>query len=76
MQLQVGLISRAAVTRGKKPLPLLVEYIAGADPGFPIGGGANPPGGVPTYDCAKFCEKLHENEKILGRGGCTPGVPP
>ena len=27
MQLQVGLISCAAVTRGKKPLPLLVEYI-------------------------------------------------
>ena len=27
MQLQVGLISCAAVTKGKKPLPLLVEYI-------------------------------------------------
>ena len=27
MQLQVGLISCAAVTRGKKPLPLLVKYI-------------------------------------------------
>ena len=27
MQLQVGLISCAAVTRGKMPLPLLVEYI-------------------------------------------------
>ena len=27
MHLQVGLISCAAVTRGKKPLPLLVEYI-------------------------------------------------
>ena len=27
MQLQVGLISCTAVTRGKKPLPLLVEYI-------------------------------------------------
>ena len=28
--------------------------------------GANPPGGVPTYDFAKFHEKLHEIEKILG----------
>ena len=27
MQLQVGLISFTAVTRGKMPLPLLVEYI-------------------------------------------------
>ena len=44
--------------------------IAGADPGFPVGGGANPRGGgAPTYDFAKFCEKLHEIEKILGRWG-------
>ena len=35
----------------------------GADPGFPIGGGTNPPGGTPTYDFAKFCKKLHELEK-------------
>ena len=25
-----------------------------ADPGFPRGGGANPAGGVPTYDFAKI----------------------
>ena len=43
--------------------------IAGTDPGFPIGGGTNPLGGVPTYDFAKFCEKLHEIEKMLGRRG-------
>ena len=43
--------------------------MAGADPGFPVGGGANPPGGAPTYDFAKFHEKLHEIEKILGRRG-------
>ena len=42
---------------------------SGADPGFLVGGGANPPGGVPTYDFAKFRKKLHEIEKILGRGG-------
>ena len=41
---------------------------SGEDPGFPVGGGANPPGGATTYDFAKFCEKLHEIEKILGRG--------
>ena len=36
------------------------------DPGFPRGGGANPPGeGEPTYDFAKFpkkCMKLKEFE--------------
>ena len=32
-----------------------------ADPGFPVGGGANPPG-----DFAKFSKKLHEIENILG----------
>ena len=26
-------------------------------------------GGAPTYDFAKISEKLHEIEKILGRGG-------
>ena len=26
-------------------------------------------GGAPTYDFAKFCEKLHDIEKILGRWG-------
>ena len=41
-----------------------------ADPGFPRGGGANPPGGAPTYDFAKFSQKLHEIERIwTPRGG-------
>ena len=46
----------------------------GADPGFPVGGGANPPGGreAPTYDFAKFCEKLHEIDKILAVVGGRP----
>ena len=48
----------------------------GADPGFPVGGGANPPGGAPTYDFAKFCEKLSEIEKILGRRGGARRVRP
>ena len=33
-----------------------------ADPGFPRGGGANSPGGAPTYDFAKISQKLHEIE--------------
>ena len=46
-------------------------YFFGADPGFPVGGGANPRRGegVPTYDVVKFSKKLHEIEKKLGRGG-------
>ena len=49
-----------------------------ADPGFPRGGGANSPGGVPTYDFAKFSQKLHEIEKIWtpGRGGRVSLAPP
>ena len=54
-----------------------LQWDTGADPGFPIGGGANPPGGAPTYDFAKFCEKLHEIEKISDcGGGHVPGMPP
>ena len=34
-----------------------------ADPGFPRGGGAKPPG-APTCDFAKFSQKLHEIERI------------
>ena len=41
-----------------------------ADLGFPRGGGANSPGGVPTYDFAKISQKLHEIERIwTPRGG-------
>ena len=33
----------------------------GADPGFPVGGCADPRGGgAPTYDFVKIFEKLHE----------------
>ena len=37
-------------------------HTPGADPG-----GAPTLQGAPTCDFAKFCEKLHEIEKILGR---------
>ena len=44
-----------------------------ADLGFPQGGGANSPGGAPTYDFAKFSQKLHEIERIWApRGGARP----
>ena len=35
-----------------------------ADPGFPRGGGANPPEGAPTYILPNFPQKLHEIERI------------
>ena len=50
-------------------------YPAGADPGFPVGGGPDPMG-APTYDFAKISIKLHEIEKILGhRGDRRRGAP-
>ena len=48
-----------------------IIFIPGAGPGFPVGGGANPPG-TPTYDFAKISQKLHEIEKILDRGHPLP----
>ena len=47
----------------------LCWIISVADPGFPRGGGANSPGGTPTYDFAKCSQKLHEIERIWSRGG-------
>ena len=49
-----------------------------ADPGFPRGGGANSPGGAPTYDFAEISQKLHEIERIWtpGGGGARPLRPP
>ena len=50
---------------------VLADYLLRtvADPGFPRGGGANSPGGAPTYDFAKFSQKLHEIERIWTPGG-------
>ena len=39
-----------------------------ADPGFPRGGGAKCPGRAPTYNFAKFFQKLHEIERIWTGG--------
>ena len=38
-----------------------------ADGGCLVGGGANPGGGAPKYNFAKFSKNLHEIENILGR---------
>ena len=39
------------------------HHLSVADPGFPRGGAPTPRGG-PTYDFAKFSQKLHEIERI------------
>ena len=52
------------------------QLLSVADPGFPRGGGANPKGGAPTYYLANLCQKMHENEEILGQGGRVPRAPP
>ena len=47
------------------------------DPEFPWGGGANSPGGVPTYNFAKISQKLHEIKRIwTPRGAHFPHTPP
>ena len=51
------------------------SYISGADPGFPVGGGPNPPG-APTYNFAKFSIKLHEIKNIFAMEGAHPVDPP
>ena len=49
-------------------------HFAVADPGFPRGGGANSRG-APTYDFAKFSQKLHEIERTW-IPGWRPSRPP
>ena len=49
--------------------------VPGADPGLPVGGRDDTPGGRQhKIDFSKFFQKIKEIEKILGRGGWgTPG---
>ena len=61
---------------GKHPLPAEGHCSgwAGADPGFPVGGGANPPGGGCQHiNLLLFSEKLHE---ILLRRRAPRAPPP
>ena len=39
-----------------------------ADPGFLPGGGANSPGGAPTYNFSIISQKMHEIERIWTGG--------
>ena len=50
--------------------------LAGADPGFPVEGGANPPGRAPTYDFAKIFQKTAWNWEKFGSWGARAGGAP
>ena len=63
----------------------ILGLFSAADPGFSRGGGGGRQlpgggGGAPTYDFAKFSQKLHEIERIWmpggGGGGRAPCAPP
>ena len=65
-------------TINHKSMPRILNFLtqniwktllAVADPGFPRGGGANSPGGAPTYDFTKLSQKLHKIERIWTPGG-------
>ena len=51
------------------------DSLPGADPGFPEGRGANPPGEAPTYNFARFspknCMKIRNFWSV---GGCPPWI--
>ena len=58
-----------------RPISLSCIFSA-ADPGFSVGGGRQPSKKrAPTYDFAKFSEKLHDIEKILDRRGDAGSAP-
>ena len=77
IKLKIRACSPTYVSNNIKNLPVInVNSFTKAAAAFPIRGDANPRGeGAPTYDFAKFSEKLHKLEKILGRRG-APGEPP
>ena len=52
-------------------LIIKVEVSTGADPGFPLGGGANPPGGGANL-C--FCQKFPKNHMKLRKFWVMGGV--
>ena len=50
--------------------------LAGADPGFPVGVGAKPPGGGANIQFCKFPRNTTWNWEILGCRGDATGAPP
>ena len=73
--LVLGFVNRLNLVRGLEREGYVMQ---GTDPGISAGEGANPRwegGRSPTYDFAKFSQKLHEIENILGcQGMCTRGA--
>ena len=53
-----------------------LDHFSVADTGFPIGGGANPRMGAPTYYLINFSRKVHENKEILAESGASLAPPP
>ena len=49
--------------------------VAGADPGFPVGGGADPPGGANIRFCQIFL-KTARNQENFGPWGAHDGDVP
>ena len=56
------------------------KHIPGADPGFPVGGGANSSGGALTYNFTKIfqkiCMKLRKFWAVGGHARSAPLDPP
>ena len=48
---------------------------SGADPGFPVGGGTDPPWGRQYMILSKFQKNCMESRKFWARGGYVPGRP-
>ena len=63
-----------SVCNTRMPIDIL---LIGADLGFPVGGGANPPVSA-NIKIARFSQKLHEIKKILvgGHRGRPPPLDP
>ena len=51
------------------------KWSPGVDPGFPVGGGANPPGGANIWFC-QILQKTAWNWENFGRRGDTRRVHP
>ena len=62
------------------PTPQLAILVpppqSGADPGFPVGGGANPLGGRQHTILSNFLKNCMKSRKFWTVGGRAPGAPP